>query len=77
MNNQQIYEPITGSPDRSTGQMDTGVHRASDSRKKRVSRISVTPADRDRLDAVAAKLGIPRSCVYNMAFQRLAEELRL
>lgn len=41
----------------------------------RSSRISVTPRDPGRLEELAEELGLPKSKVYNMAFQALLEKL--
>lgn len=41
----------------------------------RSARISVTPQDPGRLEELAEELGLPKSKVYNMAFQALLEKL--
>lgn len=74
MASDRSYKPITGNPNRKTA--SSGEESRSggqgDSDRKRVY---VTPRDFEQVDELAKELGIPRSKVYNMAFQALLEKL--
>lgn len=73
------YQPITGNPRRKTkATRSDGRRRAETERssnRKRKPRVSVTPRDPNLLEEVACELGLPKSKVYNMAFQALLEKI--
>lgn len=77
MDAQRGYEPITGNPRRRTRSEEepSGERAPSKGGSSRKARVSVTPRDPDRLEAVAEELGLPKSKVYNVAFQALLEKL--
>jgi hypothetical protein len=84
------YEPITGSPNRSTraeeasgepSPTDTSGSRDEDpagsdgAPSGRSRRVAVTPSDWDKLESLAEEFGLPYSKIYNMSFSALLEKL--
>jgi hypothetical protein len=63
-----------GNPNRKTKDDKGPSAENEDSSQDRKKRISVTPTDPEKLKEVAEQLGLPKSKVYNMAFQTLLED---
>jgi hypothetical protein len=73
------YEPIRGNPVRSTksasSSSGTDEDPDSDTSSRSTRRVSVTPQDWDKVEALAEEFGLPYSKVYNMGFNALLEKL--
>lgn len=75
MASDRSYKPITGNPNRKTASSDEERSRTDGGGDSDRKRVYVTPRDFEQVDELAKELGIPRSKVYNMAFQALLEKL--
>lgn len=68
------YETVRGNSHRNHRRNESTPQASSTSKDSRKKRVNVTPTDWDQLEAMAEKLGLPYSKVYNMAFSLLQDK---